>query len=265
MFRPMTTTGDAVAAGEAVGARLPEDEGPVVVRRAPGLLDGQPHDRQAGRRPAVDGPVVTLDGRVTHQEAAADGGQFLLRPLVLTGADSGTDIDYYRGVVGARGEFGGFAKGWYWDTHVQYSRSEGDYIQDVTLADSVFTQDFRTRSCVGLVTPVTGKPCIDIDWTDPRVLRGDFTDEEREFLFDTDRGHTLFKQLSGEATISGWSPGRRDPIDKFTFFPTTSLTTLMICLTERPSPVPKLYASKLESCESNKCSDRKCAAARSLT
>ena len=130
-------------------------------------------------------------------------GNFLLRPLVVTGADSGTDIDYYRGVVGARGELGGFAKGFYWDTHVQYSRSEGDYFQDITLADSVFTQDFRTASCVGLVTPVTGKPCIDIDWTDPRVLRGDFTQEEREFLFDRDHGNTLFKQLSGEASISG--------------------------------------------------------------
>ena len=130
-------------------------------------------------------------------------GNFLLRPLVVTGADSGTDIDYYRGVVGARGEFGGFAKGWYWDAHVQYSRSDGDYFQDVTLADSVFTQDFRTASCVGLVTPVTGKPCIDIDWTDPRVLRGDFTPEEKDFLFDRDHGNTLFKQLSGEATLSG--------------------------------------------------------------
>ena len=130
-------------------------------------------------------------------------GNFLLRPLVAVGADSGTDIDYYRGVVGARGEFGGFAKGFYWDTHVQYSRSEGDYFQDITLADSVFTQDFRTASCVGLVTPVTGRPCIDIDWTDPRVLRGDFTEEERDFLFDRDHGNTLFKQLSGEASISG--------------------------------------------------------------
>ena len=87
--------------------------------------------------------------------------------------------------------------------HAQYSRSDGDYYQDITLADSVFTQDFRTASCVGLVTPVTGRPCIDIDFTDPRVLRGDFTPEERAFLFERDFGNTLYKQLAGEATVSG--------------------------------------------------------------
>ena len=131
-------------------------------------------------------------------------GNFLLRPLIVRDSASGTDIDYYRGVVGARGKFsGGFASGFNWDVHAQYSRSDGDYFQDITLADSVFTQDFRTASCVGLVTPVTGRPCIDIDFTDPRVLRGEFTAEERAFLFDRDRGNTLFKQLSGEATIAG--------------------------------------------------------------
>jgi iron complex outermembrane receptor protein len=127
-------------------------------------------------------------------------GNFLLRPLVAVGADSGTDIDYYRGVAGARGEFG---NGFGWDVHTQYSRSEGEYFQDYTRADSIFTQDFRTRSCVGLETPVVGLPCMDIDWTDPRVLSGNFTPEERAFLFDRDVGNTLYKQLSGEATITG--------------------------------------------------------------
>jgi iron complex outermembrane receptor protein len=131
-------------------------------------------------------------------------GNFLLRPLIIRESESGTDINYYRGVVGARGKFGGgFASGFNWDVHAQYSRSDGDYFQDVTLADSVFTQDFRTASCVGLVTPVTGRPCIDIDFTDPRVLSGNLTAEERAFLFDRDHGNTLFKQLSGEGTIAG--------------------------------------------------------------
>jgi iron complex outermembrane receptor protein len=127
-------------------------------------------------------------------------GNFLLRPLIGRDSASGTDIDYYRGLVGGRGTF---AKGFNWDVHAQYSRSDGDYFQDITLADSIFTQDFRTKSCVGLVTPVTGRPCIDIDFTDPRVLRGDFNAEERAFLFDRDLGNTLYQQLAGEATVSG--------------------------------------------------------------
>lgn len=152
--------------------------------------------------PTIDFNCRTTDaGDPFNNEFA---GNFLLRPLVLTAADTGTDIDYYRGVVGARGELeNALLSGLFWDVHGQYSRSDGDYFTDITLADSVFTQDFRTRSCVGLVTPVTGRPCIDIDWTDPRVLRGEFTDEERSFLFDRDRGNTLYKQLSGEGTLSG--------------------------------------------------------------
>jgi iron complex outermembrane receptor protein len=151
--------------------------------------------------PAVDFNCQTTDiGDPFNNEFS---GQFLLFPLVEYEADSGTDIDYYRGVFGARGEFGGFASGFSWDVHGQYSRSNGDYFQDVALSDSVNTASFRTRSCVGLVTPVTGKPCIDLDFTDPRFLRGDFTQAERDFLFTRDRGTTKFTQKSGEAVVSG--------------------------------------------------------------
>ncbi|MDT9597588.1 TonB-dependent receptor domain-containing protein [Sphingosinicella rhizophila] len=131
-------------------------------------------------------------------------GNFLLRPLILVPTESGTNIDYYRGVLGARGSFGGSSNSnWEWNAYGQYSRSSGKYFQDVTLADSIFTQDFRTRSCVGLVTPVAGRPCIDIDFTDPRVLRGDFTSEERAFLFGREVGKTIYEQWAGEASITG--------------------------------------------------------------
>lgn len=130
-------------------------------------------------------------------------GNFLLRPLVLTKSDFSTNIDYYRGVVGARGDFGGALSGWNWDVYGQYSRSDAKYTQDVIYADSLFTQDFRTRSCAGLVTPVRGVPCLDIDWTDPRVLQGDFTPAERAFLFGKETGNTIYEQKSAEATLSG--------------------------------------------------------------
>jgi iron complex outermembrane recepter protein len=130
-------------------------------------------------------------------------GNFLLRPLVVQKADSGTDVDYYRGVFGARGKFGGFLNDWDWDVYGQYSKSQGEYFQDATLADSIASQDFRTFSCAGQTTAVAGRQCIDIDWTDPRVLRGEFNDAERAFLFTRDVGNTAFKQLTGEATLSG--------------------------------------------------------------
>ncbi|NIJ36700.1 iron complex outermembrane receptor protein [Sphingopyxis panaciterrae] len=130
-------------------------------------------------------------------------GNFLLRPLVLVKSDFSTDVDYYRGVLGFRGDFDGFLSGWNWDVYTQYSRSNASYTQSVVYEDARFTQDFRTRSCVGMVTPVTGRPCMDIDWTDPRVLRGDFTQAERDFLMGEETGHTRFTQWSGEATLSG--------------------------------------------------------------
>jgi iron complex outermembrane receptor protein len=131
-------------------------------------------------------------------------GQFLMLPVVLWASKSGTDIDYYRGVFGARGDFGdGFLKRFGWDIHGQYSKSDGTYFTDYARDDSLFTQEFRTRSCVGMTTPVAGLPCIDIDFTDPRVLAGNFTQAERDFLFDRDIGHTKYVQKSAEASLSG--------------------------------------------------------------
>jgi iron complex outermembrane receptor protein len=131
------------------------------------------------------------------------GGNFLLLPLVLHPADSGTDIDYYRGVFGARGDFGNFMHGWSYDIYGQYSRSHGRYFQDYARADAVQASDLRTQSCVGTTLPVSGIPCMDIDWLDPRVLAGNFTPEEEAFLFGRDVGLTVFTQKSAEASLSG--------------------------------------------------------------
>lgn len=130
------------------------------------------------------------------------GGDFLLLPLIEAPANNSIDINYYRGVLGARGALG-FLRGWNYDIYGQYSRSDGHYSQDFTRADSIFTQDLRTASCVGLTTPVDHLPCIDIDFTDPRVLAGDFTPAEKAFLFGTDVGHTVYTQASADASVTG--------------------------------------------------------------
>lgn len=130
-------------------------------------------------------------------------GNFLLRPLVIKESDTEVEIDYYRGVLGLRGDFGGALSGWHWDVYGQYSRSDGRYTADLIYADSIFTQDLRTRSCVGLVTPVRGVPCIDIDLSDPRVVAGNLTAEERAFLFGRETGNTRFEQTFGELSLTG--------------------------------------------------------------
>src|SRR5690606_4652945 len=83
------------------------------------------------------------------------------------------------------------------------SRSDASYTQDVIYQDALASQTLRTRSCAGTVTAIRGVECIDIDFTDPRVLRGDFTAQERAFLTGRETGRTLFKQSSAEALVTG--------------------------------------------------------------
>lgn len=128
------------------------------------------------------------------------GGNLILRPRVLVKSQAQADVDYYRGVLGLRGEIGA---GWKWDVHGQHSRSDARYTQDVIYQDAIASQSLRTRSCAGTVTAIRGVECIDIDFTDPRVLRGDFTAQERAFLTGRETGRTLFKQSSAEALLTG--------------------------------------------------------------
>lgn len=131
-------------------------------------------------------------------------GAVLISPTTITDHfGTSQQVDYTRGVAGARGDFGSFLDGWSWDAYGQYSHSKGIYETDVIFDDSVDTQDFRTASCVGTVTAVRGVPCIDISFTDPRFLRGDFNAAERAFLFGRERGKTIYNQLGGELSTTG--------------------------------------------------------------
>ncbi|HEU0135451.1 MAG TPA: TonB-dependent receptor [Allosphingosinicella sp.] len=130
-------------------------------------------------------------------------GGALISPTTITDHfGTAQRVDYTRGVFGARGDFG-FLNGWSWDAYGQYSRSKGIYETDIIYDDAVDSQDFRTSSCVGTVTAVRGVPCIDISFTDPRFLRGDFNAAERAFLFGRERGKTIYEQLGGELSTTG--------------------------------------------------------------
>jgi iron complex outermembrane receptor protein len=124
--------------------------------------------------------------------------------------DSWQEVDYYRGVLGFRGAL---SPDWSWDLYGQYSNSSGDYSNERVLNDSIATQDFRTQAnapngyrtarCPGGVTPIGGKQCIGVDWYSGRVMYGDFTDAEAEFLFDTETGNTKYTQWFVEGVLSG--------------------------------------------------------------
>ncbi|MDB5704629.1 MAG: TonB-dependent receptor domain protein, partial [Sphingomonas bacterium] len=131
-------------------------------------------------------------------------GYNLLSPTGITNhADSSQEVDYYRGVGGLRGDFGGGLSGWKWEAYGQYSKSVGKYRTEQILQDVYNTGYFQSSSCVGTVTPISHKQCIDLPWTNPNFLRGEMTQQQTDFLFSWEEGKTVYTQLTGEATVSG--------------------------------------------------------------
>lgn len=130
------------------------------------------------------------------------GFNFLSPTGITDLSDSSQTVEYYRGVAGLRGEIS--SKGnWSYDLHGQYSRSVGRYRTQQILQDAYNTGYFQSESCVGTVTPISGKQCIDIPWTDPFFLRGELTAAQADFLTDWEEGRTLYTQKTAELIVSG--------------------------------------------------------------
>ncbi|WP_338241133.1 TonB-dependent receptor domain-containing protein [Aurantiacibacter hainanensis] len=129
------------------------------------------------------------------------GGPALFSPTAfIDWYDTSQEVDYYRAVAGFRGDI---SPNWSYDLYGQYSLSDATYTNQRILADSMATQDFRSGSCVGTVTPVSGKNCVDVDWYSPRVMYGNFTAEELNFIGDTEVGETDYTQWYVEGVVSG--------------------------------------------------------------
>ena len=133
-----------------------------------------------------------------------EGTQFII-PILRAPFDSSTDVKYYRGVAGLRADLESLLPNGFADVYFQHSRSDGDYARTIIFRDAIEfgVAEFRTDLCEGTVTAIRGVPCLDIDYTDPRVLAGNFTPEEEAFLFGEDEGNTLYKQNTLEAVVGG--------------------------------------------------------------
>jgi iron complex outermembrane recepter protein len=131
------------------------------------------------------------------------GAQWL-SPLTLTEHNGQrVTVDYQRFVAGLRGEFDTILPEWSWEVSLQYSLSEGEYEDDQVLDDALTMPFWRTGSCEGQVTPISNRPCVDIDWLDPEFLAGDIPQEVKDYLFDVETGTTEYTQWSVEAFMSG--------------------------------------------------------------
>ena len=133
--------------------------------------------------------------------AAGWFGDNWLSPTAITDHnDSDVEVDYLRFVAGLRGSL---TDSWDWDFSVNYSKSEGEYTDDRIFADSIFDNNFSTGSCVGTVSSVRGAPCVDIPWLDPELLRGNISQDVRDFLFGVETGTTDYTQWSVDGFITG--------------------------------------------------------------
>ncbi|WP_417492230.1 TonB-dependent receptor domain-containing protein [Maricaulis sp.] len=141
-----------------------------------------------------------------HDPFAVGWGGFQeLSPTPITDHnDSSVSVDYMRLVAGLEGENFFGLDTWTWDFAAQFSRSEGEYWNQRIFADAVYDQYYRTASCLGTVSSTRGAPCVDVNWLDPELLRGNITDQAvRDYIFGEETGSTIYEQLSLEAVANG--------------------------------------------------------------
>ena len=142
-------------------------------------------------------------GYASDPLSAGWSGAQWLSPLSITDhADEVVTVDYTRFVAGLTGETDALP-GWSWDLSFQYSKSDGEYVFDQVLKDSLEMPFFRTASCVGEFSPVSNKPCVDIQWLDADFLGGNIPQDVKNFLFDRELGSTEYTQWSVEGFMTG--------------------------------------------------------------
>ncbi|UPT62031.1 MAG: TonB-dependent receptor plug domain-containing protein [Hyphomonadaceae bacterium JAD_PAG50586_4] len=132
-------------------------------------------------------------------------GATILSPTPTTDhADASQRVDYMRAVAGVRGDFDGWLSNVNWDVFVQHSLSDAEYTNDRILADAVYSADGRsdfgttglfnansiprpTASCVGYNTPVSNRPCVDVDWVSANLMLGAALLRKRKHSFTTSK------------------------------------------------------------------------------
>ncbi|GAB5459174.1 MAG: TonB-dependent receptor [Henriciella sp.] len=134
-------------------------------------------------------------------------------------SDDNVTVQYINGVVGTRGSFDGALSDWGYDAFFQFSQSDGEYEKDVIYDDAVtpYESDVLTwffgdvpPTCANVIgangagtTTVRGVDCVDVNWYDPALLNGDLPQNERDFLFGTETGTTIYEQSQFEVYFDG--------------------------------------------------------------
>jgi iron complex outermembrane recepter protein len=123
------------------------------------------------------------------------------------------EVDYYRGVVGIRGEFGaglGLFSNWNYDAFVTASVSDGDYSLTGINADKLLSgiggDFFFEGICTDNTQTNPGVPegCRPLAFFSPEyVATGQFSPEDYNYLRLQEKGNTKYTQIIAEASITG--------------------------------------------------------------
>jgi iron complex outermembrane receptor protein len=127
------------------------------------------------------------------------GNQWLSSTPITDQNDTTITVDYSRFVAGVMGDF---ADDWQFDLSYQFSESDAKYSTQQIKDDAMRSNNWLGDTCAG-TTLASGVPCQDLPWFDPQFLAGEFTDEQKEYLFAWETGTTMYEQQSVEGFISG--------------------------------------------------------------
>lgn len=118
---------------------------------------------------------------------------FLYRPVVLFPSNSEVSVDYYYVATELDGSFGnaGFLKGWNYTLSANYSYSDGEYtFPNAIFADQTDDAEFTDDA-------------PSLNWLDPRILSGNFTDAELAEFSGPATGNTVYDQYNIKAIVTG--------------------------------------------------------------
>jgi iron complex outermembrane receptor protein len=145
-------------------------------------------------------PYPTVAGTSTVGAATA----FIIRPT-----QRNQTVDYISAVAGLKGDlpFGN----WTYDVYASYTRSDADY--DVTVIDARKFESKNnplslTRTTINgagqiICTYNNTSSCPVINFLSPRLLDGNYTPEEFDWLYDVDAGTTTYDQMLVSGTVTG--------------------------------------------------------------
>ncbi|HYE44472.1 MAG TPA: TonB-dependent receptor [Caulobacter sp.] len=149
--------------------------------------------------PAIPAPFKSIAQGGTGQFNTTGGA---LLPIIPFRSDRSQEVDYWRSVIGLRGDIGRFS----WDVFYQHSDSDATYNTYSLYNDRVVALTGAT-ACNQAAITISGGQCSalpgGIDWTSQRILEGNFNAAELDFLTFNAVGNTTYTQDLVEASISG--------------------------------------------------------------